>query len=155
MAARRRGTAMQQWALITAAMTCACLAAAPLSAQAAASEYIADTEHFPGWKGALPAVEHGSVDAEDRHSRTLSVGALGKVRAPRCVKFSAWHRLFYKQVPARGTFGACCRSMTSLQVKRSLAPGVLSTISAVSRWIQQQVQPGLYKGCVDVALGQD
>ena len=74
MAARRRGTGMQQWALVAAAVACACLTAVP-PAEAAASEYIADTEHFPGWKGALPAVERPGVGAEDRHSRTLSVGA--------------------------------------------------------------------------------
>ena len=67
--------------LFSAAVACACLSALTLAAEAAASEYIADTEHFPGWKGALPAVERAGVDAEDRHSRTLSVGALGKVRA--------------------------------------------------------------------------
>lgn len=85
MAARQCGAATRQWALLTAVVTWACLTTAPLSAEAAASEYIADTEHFPGWKGALPAVEqHAGAEAEDRHSRTLSVGALGKVRVPCC-----------------------------------------------------------------------
>lgn len=74
---------MQRWAPLAAAVACACLGAATLS-EAAASEYIADTEHFPGWKGALPAVDHAAAGNEDRHSRTLSVGALGKVRTLRC-----------------------------------------------------------------------
>ena len=74
---------MQQWALAAAAIACACLSTLRLS-EAAASEYITDTEHFPGWKGALPAVDHAGIGAEDRHSQMLSVGALGKVRTPRC-----------------------------------------------------------------------
>ena len=68
---------------LLAAAVCACLSAAHVS-EAAASEYIADTEHFPGWKGALPAVDHAAGGAEDRHSRVLSVGALGKVCPAHC-----------------------------------------------------------------------
>ena len=71
----RRGRA-HGWAALAAAV-CACLSTVQI-AEAAASEYIADTEHFPGWKGALPAVEHAGA-AEDRHSQMLSVGAVGKV----------------------------------------------------------------------------